>query len=601
MTLLLLSLTKVGCLKNRLKTIFNSLNLVLLGLLFIAFPTTNAEETITLQLKWQHQFQFAGYYAAHAKGYYKDVGLNVNLIAANPNTNVVDEVLSGHANYGVGSNDLLLDFHKGKSVIVLAVIFQHSPYVLLSKASDKIKTVHDLPNKRIMLEEHSEELIAYMKKEGIALESIKLVPHNFNAQALIDDEVDAMSAYQTDEPFALKQAGIAYQEYSPRSVGIDFYGDNLFTTQANVKNNPEQIKVFREASMKGWEYALKNPEEIISLILENYDTTKNREQLSFEAEKMMSLIHPELIELGYMLPGRWQHIANTYAELGMLPDDIVLNDFLYQPKGLNTVTPTKTYAFVFIAIAVIVLITLIALRLKKLNKMFLQLLYIKNRHANIGETIDSVTHQWKQPLNTLSILIMKIQMLRTEETIDKDELLTLTNKCNDNIEVMSQSLDVFRKQFDTKLSENQFIPATIIKNTIRLVEDDFSIKNIDIAEQLIEDIRLNGNATEFSNVILSILLNSKNVLIDNEIKKPKVSIFMGINNQKILEITIRDNAQGIKIKPTKSVYSLKANHEESESSYIDIAKHIIENKFAGKIRIFSDNEGIVFKIQLPFE
>lgn len=596
MTLLLPFLTKVGFLKNRLSTIYKSLYFVFVGMLFFTSLTINAEEKITLQLKWQHQFQFAGYYAAKAKGYYKDAGLEVNLVAATPSTNVIEEVLSGRANYGVGSNDLLLAYHEGKPVIVLAVIFQHSPYVLLSKVSEKIETIHDLPNKKIMLEKHSEELIAYLKKEGISLETIEQLPHTFNPQSLINDEVDAMSAYHTDEPFALKQAGIPYQEYTPRSVGIDFYGDNLFTTKTNIKNNPEKIKAFREASLKGWEYALENPEEIITLILENYETTKTREQLVFEAEKMMSLIHPELIELGYMLPGRWQHIAQTYSELGMLPRDIELDEFLYQVQEPEKIKATNFYLFIVIALSVITLITFFTLRLKRLNKTFLQLLYIKNRHANIGETIDSVTHQWKQPLNTLSILIMKIQMLRAQETIDKDELMTLANKCNDNIEIMSQSLDVFRKQFDTKVAENQFIPARVIENTIRLVEEDFNIKNIQITEQLIEEVRLNGNETEFSNVVLSILLYNKNVLLENKVSDPKVKVLMNITDKQMLELSISNNAKDIKINPLKSVYS-----KESESSYIDIANHIIQNKFAGKIRAYSENQGTFFKIQIPFD
>ncbi|MGE6110837.1 ABC transporter substrate-binding protein, partial [Aeromonas salmonicida] len=93
-----------------------------------------AQDPIVLQLKWHHQFQFAGYYAAIAQGYYRDAGLDVRLREAGPGTDVVDEVVSGRAHYGVGSSDLLLDRQRGQPVVVLATPFQHSPLVLLARA-----------------------------------------------------------------------------------------------------------------------------------------------------------------------------------------------------------------------------------------------------------------------------------------------------------------------------------------------------------------------------------------------------------------------------------------------------------------------------------
>ncbi len=81
---------------------------------------------VKLQLKWQHQFQFAGYYAAIKKGFYQDAGLEVSLIEAKSGENHVQAVLSGEAEFGVGTSELLLDFHKGEQVVVLAA--NHWPW-----------------------------------------------------------------------------------------------------------------------------------------------------------------------------------------------------------------------------------------------------------------------------------------------------------------------------------------------------------------------------------------------------------------------------------------------------------------------------------------
>ena len=82
---------------------------------------------------------------------------------------------------------------------------------------------------------------------------------------LIDGEVDAISAYSSNEPYFLEAAGLDFQVYTPRSAGIDFYGDNLFASEALLRRNPALVNAFREASLRGWRYALDHPDEIARL------------------------------------------------------------------------------------------------------------------------------------------------------------------------------------------------------------------------------------------------------------------------------------------------------------------------------------------------
>ena len=96
-----------------------------------------ALEDVTLQLKWKHQFQFAGYYAALEKGYYREAGLNVAILEPADNTTPVNAVLSGKAQYGIGASDLALYRAQGEPVVALACIIQHSPLVLIANAGIK--------------------------------------------------------------------------------------------------------------------------------------------------------------------------------------------------------------------------------------------------------------------------------------------------------------------------------------------------------------------------------------------------------------------------------------------------------------------------------
>ena len=96
-------------------------------------------------------------------------------------------------------------------------------------------------------------------------------------------KADAMVAYTTNEPFVLNQLGAPYQTFSPRSYGIDFYGDSLCTSARQVRSKSERVRAFAAASLKGWQYALSHKEEIVDLILQSYAQEKSRDALLFEA------------------------------------------------------------------------------------------------------------------------------------------------------------------------------------------------------------------------------------------------------------------------------------------------------------------------------
>lgn len=289
-----------------------------------------AQERVTLQLKWSHAFQFAGYYAAQAQGYYRDAGLDVRILPAAPGTDTVQEVLAGRAQYGVGTSNLLLNRQAGQPVVALAVIFQHSPLVLLARQAHPTASLHDLRGQRVMFEPHSDELQAYLQAEGLPLAGLRQLPHSQRVDDLIEGQVDAMSAYATYEPYFLEQAKVAYQVYTPRSGGIDFYGDNLFTTEKEIREHPERVAAFRAASLRGWQYAMAHVDETVALIRQQYSDAHPAEFHQFEARKMAPLLQVDLIEVGYMNPGRWRHIAQTYHALGLLPADFSLQGFLYQ-------------------------------------------------------------------------------------------------------------------------------------------------------------------------------------------------------------------------------------------------------------------------------
>jgi ABC-type nitrate/sulfonate/bicarbonate transport system substrate-binding protein/signal transduction histidine kinase len=313
--------------------------LVLLCLNFSFRASSQELKPIKLQLKWLHQFQFAGYYAAREKGYYKDAGLDVEILQGNALNPPVDNVLNGKADFGVTGSDILDSYINKKPVVVISVIFQHSPYIFMTLADRNINSPSDLAGKSIMVSEDQggRLLKALLLDEGIPIDSVKIIQHSWQIQDLINGKVDAQSAYITVEPQILRKMGHQVSIINPINYGIDFYGDLLFTTVEMANNHPRTVEKFNEASLKGWQYAMSNPEEIITYIL-GLPGVKSRgitrEQLLYEATEMKKLILPELVEIGHMNPGRWENMLKNYKQLGLAEEDSTIEGLLF--KSSNT-------------------------------------------------------------------------------------------------------------------------------------------------------------------------------------------------------------------------------------------------------------------------
>ena len=122
--------------------------ILLITFFLTIFLYAQNDKKITLQLNWLNQFQFAGYYMAKEKGFYKDLGLDVDFIEFNPKTNIVDEVLNGNADYGLTYSSLFADYMQGKPLVFVSNFFKQSPLVIVTQKN--IHTPADLKGKKVM-------------------------------------------------------------------------------------------------------------------------------------------------------------------------------------------------------------------------------------------------------------------------------------------------------------------------------------------------------------------------------------------------------------------------------------------------------------------
>lgn len=294
-------------------------------------------QPVTLQLKWYHQFQFAGYYAALQQGFYEDEGLQVTIQEGGPSVAVDLEVLSGRADFGVLGSELIEGRILGKPLVLLAVIMQHSTRAIIVRTESDINGPADFIGRRVILNRNEDaEFRAMFAAEGISFDRLSVTAKDQGAnRAFIEGRVDALNGSIANQPFTFTQAGLNVKTIRPISYGIDFYGDSLFTSEAYIKDNPEQAEAFRRASLKGWYYAMNNVEKVVDLILSDYSQSKTREHLFFEAKTLRELILPELVDIGHISLHRIERIAYFYSQLGLVPPDYSVEGFIYEPTGDN--------------------------------------------------------------------------------------------------------------------------------------------------------------------------------------------------------------------------------------------------------------------------
>jgi len=377
------------------------------GAVFLFFSfSAHAAEKIALQLKWYSSFQFAGYYAALEKGFYAEEGLDVIIRERDSRLNPVDQVVAGEAQFGISDSSLVLHRLQGKPVVVLAAVFNHSPLVLLTREEDGILGPSDLKGRRVMLLKGIDDaaLTAMFHQAGLEDADITHVPHTFDDMALLSHEVDAMSAYLTDQTFLYEKRGIPLRILNPINYGVDFYGDMLFTSQDVMERSPELAAKFRRASLKGWDYALKNKEEVITWLVTKYGSKKSVDHLRFEADKTEQMIQPHLIEIGSFSVSRLHWIANIYRHEGLAPknSDLGAIDYLEYQEGKAAFLPWFKW-LTFAATLSFALILVLAGLNRRLSRLVeLRTAELKSTRDRLQEYVDTVDRYVITSSTTLS-------------------------------------------------------------------------------------------------------------------------------------------------------------------------------------------------------
>jgi NitT/TauT family transport system substrate-binding protein len=273
------------------------------ALLALSFGA-QAQDKMTLQLKWVTQAQFAGYYVAKDKGFYKDVGLDVAIKAGGPDINPSQVIAGGGADVVVDwMPSALATREKGVPLVNIAQVFQRSGMQLTCRNDSGVKTPADFKGKTLGVWFFGNEypFMSWMDKLGLKTDGspagVKVLKQGFNVDPLLQKQAACISTMTYNEYWQLIDAGMkpeALTVFKYEDQGVATLEDGLYTLEKTLADpkKAEQLARFVKASLKGWDYAVKNQAEAVKIVLKNdasgAQTEKHQARMMGEIAKLVA-------------------------------------------------------------------------------------------------------------------------------------------------------------------------------------------------------------------------------------------------------------------------------------------------------------------------
>ena len=226
------------------------------------------------------------------------------------------------------------------------------------------------------------------------------------------------------------------------------------------------------------------------------------------------------------------------------------------------------------------------------------LLMQQARLAAMGEMIGNIAHQWRQPLNSLSLVIGNMQDSFELEKLNKDIMDRSTTKAYKLIDKMSTTIDDFRNFFMTDKETLDFDVNHVVNESLSLIEASLRNNSIEVKDSTSSSHILHGFKNEFSQVILNLLNNAKDILVENMVENPIIKV-TSVDDDSTVAITVEDNGGGIPEKILDRIFEpYFTTKEQGKGTGIGLymSKMIIEDHMNGTITASNNDEGAIFKI-----
>lgn len=499
---------------------------------------TKTEEKIRINLGWTHQFQFAGYYAALEQGYFIDEGIDVELISAIQEDNV-GAVIDGQYDYGIATGGIILENERYNEISAIAAIYQQSPVSLLTLKSGNINSLKDIEGKSIV---GGTEIRAMLISAGVDLDKVNFEGRMSSFGGLVNGKYDAVSFFITDQAMFIGNDSLLFQIWRPIEYGINFYGECLFTTRVEAKSRPDRVLKIKRAVIKGWQYSLEHPDEIVDLIIAKYNPSLDRENLRNEASIIINtLILPRFYDIGDMQLTKWNEMARIIHDFGITDRPRDLAGFLFEPEP-ELAAPLKRLIWVsllLIAVGLGFLLVLTLYNRQLRTAVEVRTESLEKANEELDRFVYSISHDIRSPLSSVQGII---NLMKIEED-NHDQYLALIEASIRKLDNYTRDILDYTRNSRAKVEPVAVNLEEIIDKCISQMKYMENRENVIFTKKLEHDRPFTTDPWRLE-VILNNLIGNALKYSDPKKEERNVSITTKIKKEK-LTILVEDNGIGI--------------------------------------------------------
>lgn len=288
---------------------------------------------VKIQLSWIKQGENHGIFNAVEEGFYKDEGLDVEVIAGGPDIRPMALVAAGEVDFAMG-HPVEVIAGRSNDVPVVSVLqeFQDSMTVYVAKKANGFETIEDIKDAKFGIwyagGEYEPQLMAELS--GVGIDNVNWVAQKYSMVEFYEDKVDIASATLHNEFHVLLNAGYTLEDltvYRPSDYGAALVNNSIYTTEKMIKEHPEIVQAFVNATIRGWKWGLQNPDKAVQNVLKHNPDLETQKQLYQveETNKLSTARSAKEFGIGYLNYADWEVSQEALIVLGLIPEPIDLN------------------------------------------------------------------------------------------------------------------------------------------------------------------------------------------------------------------------------------------------------------------------------------
>ena len=316
----------------------------LFGLVFILLFTTACQEPappmdeVSLQLKWIHQAQFAGYYVAKEKGFYEEQNIELTLVPGGIGIDPLNALETGAVDIAVAAPEtLILSRDQEKDFKAVAVIYQTNPYLLITLADSGIDQLADFPGHTIGIanDDGRAQVHLMMRNAGLDPDTLIEKEFSFDYEKFYSGEIEIYPTFAAGSYLDIVREGVEVNKFWPDDYGVHWYSDTLVVNDEMIEDNPNLVERFLRATFKGMEYMIAHPEEAVEITMQ-YAEVQDEDVQRAMLNASIPLIYTTEPRIGWMDREKWFGMRQDMYLEGLI-DELPNLDAVYTLQFLDRI------------------------------------------------------------------------------------------------------------------------------------------------------------------------------------------------------------------------------------------------------------------------